>query len=1350
MPLKKDIKRVMVIGSGPIVIGQAAEFDYAGTQACRALKEEGLEVILVNSNPATIMTDNAMADKIYIEPLTLETVKRIIKKERPDSLLSTLGGQTGLTLSMQLAKEGFLEKYGVKLLGANPETIDKAEDRQLFKDTMISINQPVIPSTVVNDVESAIEFANEIGYPVIIRPAFTLGGTGGGIVNNEEELVEITSNGLELSPITQVLVEKCVSGWKEIEFEVMRDSEGNVITICSMENFDPVGVHTGDSIVVAPSITLADKEFQILRSAALSIVSALKVEGGCNCQFALDPESFEYAVIEVNPRVSRSSALASKATGYPIAKVAAKIAIGYTLSEIKNAVTGTTYACFEPSIDYIVVKFPKWPFDKFVYAKRALGTQMKATGEVMAIAPTFEQAIMKAVRGAEISHDTLNDKEFSEFSDASVFDRLSVCDDRRIFCVYEALKRGVSVDKIHEITMIDEWFLEKFKNIIAVENELKTGNMDRELYIKAKNIGFLDKTIEQYTGKKVENPLVPVYKMVDTCAAEFKAETPYFYSTFDKENEAVEFIEEKNSDKKTIIVFGSGPIRIGQGIEFDYASVHCVWALKKAGYDVVIVNNNPETVSTDFDTADRLYFEPLTSEDVMGIIKTEKPYGVVVAFGGQTAIKLTKFLSDNGINILGTSYDAIDMAEDRERFDELLEKYHIKRPKGVTVMTTEEALEVAENIGYPVLLRPSYVLGGQNMIIAFNEADVKEYMAIILAQNIENPILIDKYLQGTEIEVDAICDGEDILIPGIMEHVERAGVHSGDSIAVYPAWNISDEMTQTIIESSRNLAIDLKTKGLVNIQYLIYKGELYVIEVNPRSSRTIPYISKVTGVPMVDLATRAMLGENLRDMGYGTGLYRKSPYIAVKVPVFSFEKLINVDNHLGPEMKSTGEVLGIASTLEEALYKGLIAAGYKMKKSGGVFITVRNSDKSEIGEIAKKYYDLGFTIYATGGTAEVLEKYGIDAVRVNKIHENSTNNTLTLIESGKIQYVISTSAKGRIPSRDSVKIRRKTVERNIPCLTSLDTANALADCLKSRYSQHSTELVNINDMRQSKQTLRFTKMQGIGNDYVYFSTFDQEINNPEALAVRLSDRHFGIGGDGVILVCPSKVADAKMKMYNRDGSEGKMCGNGIRCVGKFLYDHGMVDYAEKDEITIETLSGIKKLKAYTSDGEVNTLRVDMGKAILSPSEIPVALDGEKIVARNVTIGDKEYSITCVSIGNPHCVVFRDDIDNIDIEKVGPEFENDPLFPERVNTEFVTVLNEHTIKMRVWERGSGETWACGTGACAVAVAACENGFCKKGEDIKVKLKGGDLIINYTDDTVYMTGNAEKIFDGEIEI
>ena len=1355
MPLNKKLKKVMVIGSGPIVIGQAAEFDYAGTQACRALREEGLEVVLVNSNPATIMTDNAMADKIYIEPLTLETVKRIIKKEKPDSLLSTLGGQTGLTLSMQLAKEGFLEENGVTLLGANPETIDKAEDRQMFKDTMESIGQPCIPSKVVNTVEGAVDFANEIGYPLIIRPAFTLGGSGGGIVENEEELREITENGLRLSPITQVLVEKCVSGWKEIEFEVIRDSKGNVITVCSMENFDPVGVHTGDSIVIAPAVTLADQEYQMLRSAALDIINVLKVEGGCNVQFALNPDSFEYAVIEVNPRVSRSSALASKATGYPIAKVATKIAIGFTLDEIKNAVTGTTYACFEPAIDYVVVKLPKWPFDKFVYAKRNLGTQMKATGEVMAIGQTFEEAIMKAVRGAEISLDTLNSPKLKELSDAEIKAKVSVCDDERLFVIYEALQRGVSVDYIHDVTKIDEWFLYKLVKLVQMEQELAKGELTDELYLKAKRMGYLDKVIKRISGCEIARPRFPVYKMVDTCAAEFAAETPYFYASYDEENEALEFLEHDDPNRKTVIVFGSGPIRIGQGIEFDYASVHCVWALKKAGYEVVIVNNNPETVSTDFDTSDRLYFEPLTPEDVMGVIHTEKPYGVVVAFGGQTAIKLAKFLDDQGINVLGTSFDSIDMAEDRERFDELLEKHHVKRAEGFTVMTTEEALEVANRIGYPVLMRPSYVLGGQNMIIAFNDADIKEYMAIILAQEIENPILIDKYLMGTELEVDAICDGEDILIPGIMEHIERTGVHSGDSIAVYPAWNINDVMTDKIIESSRNLAISLNTKGLVNIQYLIYHNELYVIEVNPRSSRTIPYISKVTGVPMVDLATRAMLGEKLKDMGYGTGLYKKSPYVAIKVPVFSFEKLINVDTHLGPEMKSTGEVLGIAGTLEEALYKGLIAAGYKMKKDGGVFITVRDSDKNEIAETAKKYADLGFTLYATKGTAKVLAEAGIQAIPVNKIHEDDHNNTIELIESGKIQYVISTSSKGRIPTRDSVKIRRKAVERSIPCLTSIDTANAMANSLRSRYSPYSTELVDINDMRTEKIKANFTKMHGCGNDYIYFDCFQHDINNPEALSVRLSDRHYGIGGDGVILVCPSDVADGKMRMFNLDGSEGKMCGNGIRCVGKFLYDHGLVDPA-KEKITVETLSGIKTLWPIYNDRKVCAMKVDMGKAELTPALIPVDASklpdpkADRIVNAPYTVDGVEYHVTCVSMGNPHCVVFKNDVETMDIEKIGPAFETSELCPERVNTEFIRVLDDHTLKMRVWERGSGETWACGTGACAAAVAAVENGYCKKDTDITVKLIGGDLVIRYTDDTVYMTGNAVTVYEGVVEI
>ena len=1350
MPLRKDIKKVLLIGSGPIVIGQAAEFDYAGTQACRALKEDGLEVVLVNSNPATIMTDNAMADRIYIEPLTIDVLKRIIEKEKPDSILSTLGGQNGLTLSMQLAKDGFLDQHHVKLLGARPDTIDKAEDRQIFKDTMAAIGQPCIPSKVVNHVEDAVAFTGEIGYPVIIRPAFTLGGTGGGIAHDEAELREIASNGLRMSPITQILVEKCISGWKEIEFEAMRDSAGNVITICSMENVDPVGVHTGDSIVVAPAVTLSDKEYQMLHSAAVNIVSALQIEGGCNCQFALNPDSFEYAVIEVNPRVSRSSALASKATGYPIAKVATKIAIGYTLDEIKNAVTGTTYACFEPSIDYVVVKFPKWPFDKFVYANRSLGTQMKATGEVMAIGPTFEHALMKAIRGAEISHNTLDDASMSQRQTEDLLQAIAEPTDLRLFEIFELIKRGVSIQQIHDVTMMDIWFLAKIQNLWTMEQRLKTETLTRELYLQAKKMGFKDQSIEQISGQKIEQPAHAVYKMVDTCAAEFAAQTPYFYATYDEENEALEFLNREDHSKKTIVVLGSGPIRIGQGIEFDYASVHCVWSLKQLGYEVVIINNNPETVSTDFDTADRLYFEPLTDEDVMNVLNTEKPYGVVVAFGGGTAIKLTNYLDSQGVRILGSSADSIDRAEDRERFDELLESLQIKRPAGDTVFTTEDALAVAQRLGYPVLMRPSYVLGGQNMIIAFNEADIREYMAIILAQNIKNPVLIDKYLMGVELEVDAICDGENILIPGIMEHIERTGIHSGDSIAVYPAWNVDDQMTEKIIDCTKRLAIALNTKGLVNIQYLIYQNELYVIEVNPRASRTVPYISKVTGVPMVDLATRAMLGESLPDMGYGTGLYPISPYVAVKVPVFSFEKLINVDNHLGPEMKSTGEVLGIASTLREALYKGLIGAGYKLNNEvrNGVLITVRDTDKAEAIDVAKKFSDLGYRLYATAGTAKVLQAAGLQAEEVKKIHESADFNTLTLIESGKVNYVISTSAKGRIPTRDSVKIRRKTVEHSIPCLTSLDTANAVANSIESHYSQESIELIDINHMRKEKQKLHFVKMQGCGNDYIYFDCFKQQIDNPNGLSVALANRRIGIGGEGVVLISASDCADAKMRMFNLDGSEGKMCGNAIRNVGKYLYDNKMVS---GQTMTIETLSGIKTLTVTTQHGLVTNVEVDMGKVEFSPDKIPVKMDMDRIVNVPAEIAGESYQITCLSVGNPHCVVFVDDIEKLDVAKLGPKFETDPLFPERVNTEFVRVLDDHTLRMRVWERGSGETWECGTGACAAAVAAIENGYCRRGEEITVKLRAGELKIRYGDDgSVSLYGNAVKVFEGDIEI
>ena len=1060
MPLRSDIKKVLVIGSGPIIIGQAAEFDYAGTQACRALKQEGLEVVLINSNPATIMTDKAMADKVYIEPLTLDVVKKIIEIEKPDSILSTLGGQTGLTLSMQLAECGFLAEHNVKLLGANPETIHKAEDRQAFKDTMEKIGEPVIPSKVVETVEDAVDFAKVIHYPVIVRPAFTLGGTGGGIANNEEELIDIATNGLRLSPITQILVEKCISGWKEIEFEVIRDSKGNVITVCSMENFDPVGVHTGDSIVIAPAVTLSDKEYQMLRTAALNIISELKVEGGCNCQFALHPTSFKYAVIEVNPRVSRSSALASKATGYPIAKVATRIAIGYTLDEIINAVTGKTYACFEPALDYVVVKFPKWPFDKFVYAKRTLGTQMMATGEVMAIGTSFEQAMMKAVRSIELGLDSMNLRKLKKLSDEEIYNKIKDVDDERSFVVFEAIKRGVALEEIHDITKIDMWFLSKLKNLADLEAYLADGELTCEKYDLAKKYGYLDSTIERMSGQKCPKKTRAVFKMVDTCAGEFKAETPYFYSTYDEENEARQFIDRTDTGKKKVIVFGSGPIRIGQGIEFDYCSVHCVWALKEMGYDAIICNNNPETVSTDFDTGDRLYFDPLTKEDVESIIETEKPYGVVVQFGGQTAIKLTKHLSDMGVRILGTSADSIDAAEDRERFDELLNKCGIPRPAGHTVMNTEEALKAAQDLGYPVLMRPSYVLGGQNMIIAHSDQDIIEYMEIITRTALENPVLIDKYMMGKEVEVDAICDGTDYLIPGIMEHIERAGVHSGDSISVYPALTLTKRIRETIVEYTKRLAMALNVIGLVNIQYVVYNNEVYVIEVNPRSSRTVPYISKVTGVPMVDIATKIMLGESLKEQGYQSGLHKEGDFIAVKVPVFSFEKLHDVDTALGPEMKSTGECLGIARTFEDALFKGLVAAGYNMKKDGGVLITVRDTDKQEIIYVADKFEQLGFDIYATSGTASTLNRNMVAANVVRKASEEKPN-VMTLLDSGKINYVISTSAKGRIPAYDSVKIRRKTVERSICCLTAIDTANAVADILAMGKNIDDMEMIDI-------------------------------------------------------------------------------------------------------------------------------------------------------------------------------------------------------------------------------------------------------------------------------------------------
>lgn len=1342
MPLNKDIKKVLVIGSGPIVIGQAAEFDYAGAQACRVLKDEGIEVVLVNSNPATIMTDKALADHIYLEPLTEQTVKRIIEKERPDSILCGLGGQTGLTIGMQLAKDGYLDEMGVNLLGTNAEAIDKAEDRQMFRDTMVKINQPVVPSDIATTLEKAKEIADEIGYPVIIRPAFTLGGAGGGVAYNEHDLEVIAKNGLMLSPITQVLVERYIAGWKEIEFEVMRDSVGNVIAVCSMENFDPVGVHTGDSIVIAPAVTLADKEYQMLRSASLDIITELGIEGGCNCQFALNPESFEYSVIEVNPRVSRSSALASKATGYPIAKVTTKIALGYTLDEIKNDITGKTCACFEPTLDYVVVKLPKWPFDKFVNASRKLGTQMKATGEVMSIAPSFEMAVMKAVRGAEIGLDTLNNKALDG---VDVMEKLKDQDDIRMFTVFKALKEGISIEEIHKITMIDEWFLAKLKNLADYEKEIDGTPLSRDMYLKGKKLGYTDKALERISKGTLTYHQDCVYKMVDTCGAEFEAETPYFYSTYDNhcESRALE-----SSGKEKIIVLGSGPIRIGQGIEFDYSSVHCVWTLKELGYEVILVNNNPETVSTDFDTGDRLYFEPLTDEDVMNIIKAEKPIGVVVAFGGQTAIKLTKFLDDNGITIFGTSAQSIDVAEDREKFDKLLEKFGIFRPKGESVMTLPQALSAAGRLGYPVLLRPSYVIGGQNMTIAYTDDDVEQYMDIILAQGITNPVLVDKYMMGTELEVDCISDGTDVLIPGIMEHIERAGVHSGDSIAVYPPYNLNDMMLEKVCDVSQKLALSLGTKGLVNIQYLIYQNELYVIEVNPRASRTIPYISKVTGVPMVEIATKIMVGSSLKELGFGTGLYRTPPYYAVKVPVFSFEKLNDVNSKLGPEMKSTGEVLGVGKNLVEALFKGLVSAGFKTdfhrKDNHGVLITVTKQDRFEIVNLAKKLDDLGAKIWATPETAKAIESLGIEVSVVNKLRED--NSIMELVESGQLDYIVYTGKSDKKSIADYIRLHNRANQLGIATITSLDTANAIADIIASRYKESNTELVDINNMRESKGILKFSKMQGTGDDYIFFNNQCGIITCPESFAIEFTDRHKGIGGDGIVLIEESQLADAKMRIFNIDGSEGKMAGNSIRCVGKYLYDNKLVD---KREIDIETASGIRHLSLFTRNGKVSSVTVDMGKAQLKPNHIPVLAQGDKIISYLATIGDTEYKINCCAVGNPHCVVFVDNVDRVKLEEVGPQFENAAIFPERINTEFVRVVNPTTLKMRVWERGNGETQACGTGACAAVICAVENGYCNKGENITVKVKGGDLIVNYTDEKVTLTGDCSLVYKGEIE-
>ena len=1049
MPLDRSLKKVLMIGSGPIVIGQAAEFDYAGTQACRALKEEGLEVVLINSNPATIMTDSDIADHVYIEPLTAPSLTKIIEKERPDSVLPTLGGQTGLNLAMQLYEDGTLEKYNVRLLGTSPDSIRRAEDRQGFKDTMEEIGQPCVDSTVVESTEAAVAFAGRIGYPVIIRPAYTLGGTGGGIAYDERSLREIADGGIRMSRVGQILVERCISGWKEIEFEVMRDKVGNVITICSMENIDPVGVHTGDSIVVAPTQTLAAKEYSMLRAAALEIITALKIEGGCNIQFALNPDSFQYAVIEVNPRLSRSSALASKATGYPIAKVATKVALGYSLDEIPNAVTKTTSACFEPAVDYCVLKIPKWPFDKFLTASRKLGTQMKATGEVMAIAPSFEAALLKAVRSLELNVHSLRLNKLNNLSDDEIYDRLSNVDDERFFVITEALRRGITPEEINVITKMDIFFLDRFNTIVKMERQLAEGDglPEPALLRKAKKMGFSDLSIAQLCGvtpedvKKMRQAegITAVYKMVDTCAAEYDAATPYYYSCYDRENEA----DVPDSGKRRVLVLGSGPIRIGQGIEFDYCSVHSVWALKNLGCETIIINNNPETVSTDFDIADRLYFEPLTPEDVENVVRQEKPWGAVVQFGGQTAIKLAKAVTEMGVPILGTSSDGVDAAEDRERFDAILRQLNIPRAAGKTVFTEEEAVAAANEVGYPVLVRPSYVLGGQGMEIAYNDQNIRSFMSIINQTVQEHPVLVDKYLMGREVEVDGVFDGEDILIPGIMEHVERAGIHSGDSISVYPPLHVEERHQQTILRYTRELARALNVIGLINIQFILYDDAVYVIEVNPRSSRTIPYISKVTGVPIIELATRVMLGEKLKDLGYGVDLYPASPYYAVKMPIFSFEKLADVDTGLGPEMKSTGEVLGISDSYPVALLKAFSGAGMHVPKPNGrIIITVKDADKEEAVSVARAFANMDVEIFATAGTCDILQKSGIEAKTVSRVNEPSPN-ILDLIRSGTVDLIINTPTQGRRHNSDGFRIRRYAVEHGVPCLTSLDTARAL-------------------------------------------------------------------------------------------------------------------------------------------------------------------------------------------------------------------------------------------------------------------------------------------------------------------
>lgn len=1344
MKQKKKIKKVLIIGSGPIIIGQACEFDYSGTQACKALRSLGYEIVLVNSNPATIMTDPETADVTYIEPLNVDRLEQIIAKERPDALLPNLGGQSGLNLCSELAEAGILEKYDVSVIGVQVDAIERGEDRIEFKKTMDSLGIEMARSQVAYSVEEALAIADELGYPVVLRPAYTMGGAGGGLVYNVDELKTVCARGLQASLVGQVLVEESILGWEELELEVVRDAEGNMITVCFIENIDPLGVHTGDSFCSAPMLTISEEVQKRLQEKSYKIVDSVQVIGGTNVQWAHDPKTDRDIVIEINPRTSRSSALASKATGFPIALVSAMLATGLTLKDIPCGKYGTLDK-YVPDGDYVVIKFARWAFEKFKGVEDKLGTQMRAVGEVMSIGKTYKEAFQKAIRSLETGRYGLGHaKDFDSKTKDDLLRMLVTPSSERHFIMYEALRKGATVDEIHALTKVKHWFIEQMLELVQEEEALlaNKGSMPADdVLISAKKNGFSDKYLSQILQikeddirkKRMELGLEEAWEPVHVSGTQDKA---YYYSTYNAEDK-----NPVNSDKPKVMILGGGPNRIGQGIEFDYCCVHASLALKELGFETIIVNCNPETVSTDYDTADRLYFEPLTPEDVMNIIEVEKPEGVVVAFGGQTAINLAMFLDQNGINILGTSAESIDMAENRERFDALLEQFGIKRPKGLTVMTLNEALDAAHTLEFPVLLRPSYVIGGQNMTIAYTDEDIKRYMAVILAQNIDNPVLVDKYMLGKELEVDVISDGEDVLIPGILEHIERAGVHSGDSIAVYPPQNTSDKLLEQMVDCAEKLALSLKTRGLINIQYLIYKNELYVIEVNPRASRTVPYISKVSGVPMIELATKVMQGQSLRSLGYGTGLYKPSPYVTVKAPVFSFEKLSDINSLLGPEMKSTGEVLGVGKTLNEALFKGLVASGIDLlQKHGGVFISVDPRDRSELLQLAKKFFDAKLKIYASPENCETISRLGLDAEVIEK------NEIIPLLESEKIDYIIYTNSGDPKDIADYMNIHQRAVQLSIACLTSLDTANALANIILSRFNQQNTELVDICNLRTEKQKMKFVKMHGTGDDYIFIDNRNDEISCPESLSITFSDRHTGIGGDGLVLIENSSVADAKMRIFNSDGSEGQIAGNCIRCVAKYLYDNKIVT---KKNMSIETKSGIKNLTVHLYGGSVRSVSVDMGKAELSSSAIPVISEYDKVINRPVNLGENEFNITCVSVGNPHCIVFCDRLDNLQLDEIGPMFENADIFPERVNTEFVRIVDDRTIRMRVWERGNGETPACGTGACAAVVAAVENGFCKKGEDITVRVNGGKLTVRYTDEGIALTGNANLVFEGLIE-